>query len=389
MKIVADSNILSVESRFEDIADLKLISGRSIRRKDLLDADALLVRSITRVDKDLLDGTKVRFVGSATSGTDHIDLEYLQSKGIQFAEAGGSNANAVVDYCFAALAFAILHRNLKLQKCRVGIVGAGHVGGLFANRLQALGVACKISDPPLEQFLKSQEPASNADSASGYPSLSSFCALEELLNYEIVSLHVPLVFGGKHPTYRLLGEREFAQLQQTATLINTCRGSVVLESALIKKLKEFDAITYIADVWENEPDIFAELTRFADIATPHIAGYSHDAKMAATQMMLAAVTAYFELPAAKQSESELLEPFDLEFDKKPNAQWQYLLDIFPLVKLSEEFKNSVRMGNANMQFDAMRKRLLGRREFRNYAISGAGLPDSQLEFLQINGIKII
>jgi len=389
MKIVADSNILSVKSHFENIAELTLIAGRSIRRKDLVDADALLVRSITRVDKDLLEGTRVRFVGSATSGTDHVDLEYLQAKGIQFADASGSNANAVVDYCFAALAFAILHRNLKLEKCRVGIVGAGHVGGLLANRLQALGVKCRISDPPLEQFLKAQDSSLLLDPASSFPPLSSFCELEELLNYEIISLHVPLVFGGKSPTYRLLGEREFAQLQQTAMLINTCRGSVVLESALIKKLKEFDAITYIADVWENEPDIFVELTRFADIATPHIAGYSHDAKMAATQMMLAAVTAFFELPIVNQSESELLESFDLEFDKKPNAHWQYLLDIFPLVKLSEEFKNSVRMGNANMQFDAMRKRLLGRREFRNYAISGAGLPEMQQEFLQVNGIKII
>jgi len=215
------------------------------------------------------------------------------------------------------------------------------------------------------------------------------CELEELLNYEVLSLHVPLIFGGNNPTYRLLGEKEFAQMQQTATLINTCRGSVVHEPALIQKLKEFDGITYIADVWENEPDVFAELTRFADIATPHIAGYSHDAKLSATQMMLAALSTYFEIPAESQIESELLEPFDLEFDKRPDAHWQYLLDIFPLGKLSEDFKNSVRMGNADVQFDAMRKRLLGRREFRNYAVSGAGLPVTQQEFLQINGINII
>ena len=147
MKIFADKDILAVEENFSRYGELHLFDGRSVGQADLADADALLVRSITSINESLLDGSKIRFVGTATSGVDHVDRAYLIDAGIHFADAKGSNANAVVDYCFTALAYAALHRGFCLAGSKVGIVGAGAVGGLFAAKLAELGIEVRCYDP--------------------------------------------------------------------------------------------------------------------------------------------------------------------------------------------------------------------------------------------------
>lgn len=399
MRIVADSNILSIKSYLADIADLQLVPGREITRENLRNADVLLVRSTTRVDAELLRGTPVKFVGSATSGTDHIDLEYLRSAKIFFADARGSNANAVVDYCFAALAFAVLHRNLQLDLCTVGLVGAGHVGGLVAQKLAALGIAVQVCDPPLLEMLRAASPASpEGVAATGaetimqgrpVPPRSIFRNLDEVLQCDVISLHVPLILDGKYKTYKLLGERELRQLKPNATLINTCRGSVVDEPALIDKLRTRADLTCIVDVWDNEPNVDLELIARADIATPHIAGYSKDAKQAATMMLLDAMSRYFELPVFEPGQR--LVPVQIRNEpgrNLHNAQWRYLLEMLPLQKLSGELKQSALQGNVDRQFDAMRKHLMDRREFRNFEMAGAELSAEQKLFLRAQGLQL-
>lgn len=396
MRIVSDSNIFTAMPSLANAEELQLIPGRDISRKHLLNADALLVRSVTPVNEDLLHGTPVKFVGSATSGTDHVDLEYLRSANIHFAGAPGSNANAVVEYCFIALAYAVLQKNLQIERCKVGLIGAGHVGGLFARKLDKLGIDYRVCDPPLQKSigLETALPSVRviADSQLGtrsIPPVSRLCQLEDLLQCDVISLHVPLIMEGEFPTYKLIGERELRQVKPDVILINTCRGTVVHEPDLIRKLRSNDGMTYISDVWDNEPNISAELVALAAIASPHIAGYSQEAKQAATSMLLRALSEYFEQPAfdLQQPLSPAVNPKRI-LAKTSNAHWSYLLELLPLLKLSEELKQATGKENAGILFDAMRKRQLNRREFQFFSISAGTLTTTQQLFLQTQGLRI-
>lgn len=399
MRIVSDSNILSIKSSLQDSAELRLLPGREISREHLLDADALLVRSITRVDEDLLHGTPVKFVGTATSGTDHIDLDYLRAANIRFADARGSNANAVVDYCFAALAFAVLHRNLKLDQCTIGLVGAGHVGGLFAQKLDTLGIRYLVYDPPLQELIKADMQSSPArgkvkdsnpsDLRHFIPPAARFCSFKEILRSDVLSLHVPLTKVGPYSTHMLLGEQELGQLKPGVTLINTCRGAVIHEASLLAKLRATSGMTCIMDVWENEPNVAADLVPLVDIATPHIAGYSQDAKLAATAMLLAALVQFAGLAYLDVSgPGAAAEPGTVKFPGAENSHWACLLGLLPLGKLSEEFKLAVSQGESAAQFDAMRKQLMYRREFQRTHIATAAFNRAQQHILKIVGLQI-
>lgn len=215
MKIVADADILAVEGSFNRYGELVLIPGREIKKSHLQDVDALLVRSITSVGRGLLEGTRVRFVGSATSGTDHIDHDYLANHGIGFADSRGSNANAVVDYCFSALAHAVINKGLALQSSTVGIIGAGNIGSLLANKLEQLNIAYRLCDPPLDYYACSKK--SDSDDRRYY-------SLQETLQCNVVTLHVPLTTSGDYPTYHLLNNENLKFLPEGAVLINTSTG---------------------------------------------------------------------------------------------------------------------------------------------------------------------
>lgn len=373
MKILADSNILSVEQRFSRLGRLQLFDGRSLRREDLVGADALLVRSITPVDEALIAGTGVRFVGTATSGIDHIDTDYLATTGIGFAHARGSNANAVVDYCFAALAFATLHRGFSLPDSRVGIVGAGAVGAALAAKLEALGVNVLRCDPPLEIADRSGR---------------RYSSLEETLACDVVSLHVPLIRSGSHPTLSMIGAAEIERLEG-AVLINACRGSVVDESALKEALLSGAEITTVFDVWKNEPLIDVELLNLVDIATPHIAGYSEEAKLNATEMLAIACEKHFELGASDIPEHFAASTLSLQFDAAPDERlhWQTLLRAFPLEELSEQFRSGFEGANPATAFDRMRRRLRHRREFESMLLKMGQYSPAQRTFLSALGFR--
>ncbi len=398
MRIVSDSNILSIEAFLQESAELRLLPGREICRDHLLDADALLVRSITSVDESLLHGTPVKFVGTATSGTDHIDLDYLRATNIHFADARGSNANAVVDYCFAALAFAVLHRNLTLDRCTIGLVGAGHVGGLFAQKLDLLGIDYQVCDPLLAELIRSDiELAAVLDKEKGayserrkhfIPPVSRFCSFKEVLQSDVLSLHVPLTRSGAYPTFMLFDEQALNELKAEVTLINTCRGSVIHEAALTNKLRAANQMTCIMDVWANEPHVAAGLVPLVDIATPHIAGYSQDAKFAATAMLCAELAEFAGFAQQAVAGQKTAPAFHtVELPRTEDLRWGSLLGLLPLNRLSEEFKLSVSQGKSAMEFDAMRKQLLNRREFRHTHIANFVFNTGQQHFLNIVGLQ--
>ena len=375
MKIFADKNILAVQANFSRHGELHFFDGRSVCQADLVDADALLVRSITSIDESLIGGTKIRFVGTATSGIDHVDTAYLRDAGIHFVDAKGSNANAVVDYCFTALAFAALHRGFSLAGSRVGIIGAGAVGGLFSTKLEVLGVEVRCYDP----FL--------AVTAQGN---RKYYSLEAVLECDVVSLHVPLTSAAVHPTRNLIGAAELTALTKNAILINACRGGVVDEVALKRLLLKREDIMTVFDVWANEPAIDSSLAQSVDIATPHIAGYSAQAKSNATKILAQAFEGYFRLGAGMEVEIDEGNSDVVVVEGAPGklTQWSTLLTALRLDELSEQFKRALRDGAGAAAFDTFRQKLLTRREFINRPLRRDIYSRDQQQLLIVLGFRL-
>ena len=374
MKIFADENILAVQANFSRHGELHFFDGRSVCQADLVDADALLVRSITSIDESLIGGTKIRFVGTATSGIDHVDTAYLRDAGIHFVDAKGSNANAVVDYCFTALAFAALHRGFSLAGSRVGIIGAGAVGGLFSTKLEVLGVEVRCYDP----FL--------AVAAQGN---RKYYSLEAVLECDVVSLHVPLTSAAVHPTRNLIGAAELTALTKNAILINACRGGVVDEVALKRLLLKREDIMTVFDVWANEPAIDSSLAQSVDIATPHIAGYSAQAKSNATKILAQAFEGYFRLGADMEVEVDEGNSDVVVVEGAPGklTQWSTLLTALQLDELSEQFKRALSDGVGAAAFDTFRQKLLTRREFINRPLRRDIYSRDQQQLLIVLGFR--
>lgn len=267
--IVADRNIPYAQDAFRRLGEVVLVDTGGIVPRAVHAADAVIVRSETRVGRALLDGSRVRFVGTATIGTDHIDTRYLGEQGIAFASAPGSNANSVAEYVTAALLALAERRGASLAAMTLGVVGVGHVGIKVVNAAAALGMNVLHCDPPLAR-------------ATGE---SRFLPLDGLMDADIVTLHVPLTTDGADPTYHLFDIRRLRKMKPGAVLINTARGGVV-DSAALKEVLGAGALSAaILDVWEDEPSIDAGLLRRTLLATPHIAGYSLDGKVNAVRMM--------------------------------------------------------------------------------------------------------
>lgn len=297
--IVIDEQIPLIIEALSSVDEVTAVNGRSITNDLLCDtnASALFVRSTTTVDASLLANTNVNFVASATAGIDHVDLELLQERNIPFAYAAGSNAPAVVDYVLECLQHLDVHANTIL-----GIVGHGHVGSLLRETAVQNGMTVLVNDPPLLD--------SGCLNAEGALIVED---LEDLLRgCDVASVHVPLITTGHHPTYHLIGRHEMMVMKSHATLINTSRGGVVSEADIFA-LDDAQRPNLILDVFEDEPDVRRSILDVCNIATPHIAGYTTDAKMIGALMVLAAYAQYLgrsipltpSTPHAKMTTSRL------------------------------------------------------------------------------------
>jgi erythronate-4-phosphate dehydrogenase len=295
MLIVADENIPLLEAFFGDVGEIRRVSGRTMSAGDVRDADVLLVRSVTRVDRALLEGSGVRFVGTTTIGTDHVDLGWLEQNGIRFSAAPGCNANSVVEYVLSVLSLYAERCALDdWSRLTVGIVGVGNVGSELAEKLARLGFRVKLCDPP-----RAERQSEGTD---------TFVDLDEALACDIVSLHTPLTRESAHPTFHMIGERELAALTSEQLLINTGRGEVIDTAALRERLDQANAPLVALDVWEQEPRINPELVDRVWLATPHIAGYSLEGKIQGTEMIYQAISRFLGLPTRKQAGQFLPQP---------------------------------------------------------------------------------
>ncbi len=287
MNLLIDENIPGAREAFTRFGRVRLMPGRAIDAATVRDADALLVRSITRVDRALLAGSRVRFVATATAGTDHVRVDELDALGIRFAHAPGSNADSVVDYVLGVLALAF-PPPVGLAGRTVGIVGCGQVGARLLARLRALGVPCRVYDPLLTRDIPPES-----------------CSLEETLDGDVLSLHVPLTRDGAHATRHMIGASELARLRDEALLINAARGAVVDNAALLQSLGERPALRAALDVWEHEPLLDRALLARVLVGTPHIAGYAHDGKLRGARQVYAALRAFLGAGAAPADPREL------------------------------------------------------------------------------------
>lgn len=387
MKIVADENIVAVADYFRAHGELTLLPGRTIAADDLQDADVLLVRSITSVNEALLAGSRVRFVATATSGTDHIDLDYLERAGIGFASAGGSNANAVVEYCLAGMAELICRGSFSLQSRDVGIIGFGHVGSALYRRLTSLGLNCIVCDPLVEARSR----------ASGLFPDVSFCTLDTAMQASIITLHTPLTRQGEHATWHLFDETRIAAIGAGTLFINASRGGVVDNGALQQRLARRADLLTLWDVWENEPDISQTLLKEVTIGTPHIAGYSVEAKRNASEMNYRSFLEFFELSEAEADDSEpgrgdVRERLQIPVPASDGSQAQEervfsecVRTAFNIAAIDTQLRGS---GNGAEVFDGIRKRMAGRREFSHYALE-AELSPGNIRRLSSLGFEVV
>lgn len=351
MRLVVDENMAAGRRAFAAFGDVVTVPGREIDTEDVSRADALMVRSVTRVDRALLGGSHVRFVGSATSGFDHIDREWLAERGIAFAYAPGCNATAVADWVIAALAALHAQGRKPFGSGSVGVIGAGHVGSRVARRLVTLGYDVRVCDPPRAE----------AEGDSGFVDLAS------ALDADVVTLHVPLVDDGPHPTRGLIDAAALERVPAGSVLMNAARGGVVDEDVLATRLDDGPDLVTALDTWAGEPAIDAGLLPRIDLATPHIAGHTVEGRLRGTALIARAAVRHFgvtsdwdwrgELPPAPRATAGA-DPVEAVL-----SAWDPRADDARLRGLLREAPNA-----RARAFDRIRAACPQRREFASFSV---------------------
>jgi len=357
LNIIADENIPFVQDAFGSLGKIKLVQGRAIDPSTIKDTQVLLVRSVTRVNRELLENSPIQFVGTATAGLDHIDLEYLQARGIAIASAQGGNANSAAEYVITALLILAQRQGLTISRKSIGIVGVGNIGRLVKAKAEALGMAVVLNDPPLAQETGDKR----------------YRPLEEALDCDVVTLHVPLTHEGPFRTYHLFNHPNLANLKPSTIFINTSRGEVVETQALLSRLQKKPQGATVLDVWESEPDISWELFRLVSLGTPHIAGYSLDGKAQGMFLIYQALCQHLGLKPTWSPSDSLPAPAlpKTSIDPKGNSSEQILCDLATRIYNLEA--DHTRMGQLlqippekrPLEFDRLRKQYPVRREFHN------------------------
>ncbi|HWH85770.1 MAG TPA: 4-phosphoerythronate dehydrogenase PdxB [Pseudomonas sp.] len=359
MLIVADENIPLLDAFFAGFGEIRRVPGRSIDRATVEQADVLLVRSVTNVNRALLAGSKVCFVGTCTIGTDHLDLDYFNEAGIIWSSAPGCNARGVVDYVLGSLMTLAEIEGADLTQRTYGVVGAGEVGGRLIKVLKGLGWNVKVCDP-LRQ------------AAEG----GDYVSLEQVIEQcDVISLHTPLTRSGDDATWHLFDLQRLQQLKQGTWLINAARGPVVDNAALREVLLEREDLQAVLDVWEKEPEVDVALAELCVLATPHIAGYSLDGKQRGTAQIYQAYCAFIGQPADIQLSDLLPAPWlsqvSLHGDSDPAWALAMLCrGVYDPRRDDADFRRSL-VGNVAEQraaFDLLRKRYPVRREIEGLKV---------------------
>lgn len=353
MKIVIDNAIPFIKGVLENYAEVVYREGKKISRKDLHDADALIIRTRTRCNAELLEGSCVRFIATATIGFDHIDTVFCEANNIRWTSAEGCNSSSVQQYVAAALFQLAKKVNFRLSGQTIGIIGVGNVGRKVATLCGALGMRVLLNDPPRERREGSK----------------AFVSVQTILkDADIVSLHVPLNHQGQDRTFHMVDEKFTAKMQKHQMLINSSRGEVVDTIALRSALQEKKLAGGVVDVWENEPYIDPELLRLAEIGTAHIAGYSVDGKANGTSMSVQALSRFFGLGIDSwyPKNLPLPETTGIEIDCRNKHQEEVLGDL--VHRTYDILADDRRLRSAPGTFERQRVDYPVRREFPVYKV---------------------
>jgi len=353
MKIVADDKIPFLKGALEPHAEVVYIPGKQINKEILKDSDALLIRTRTKCTENLLEGTSVRFIGTATIGFDHIDTHYCNKNNILWTNAPGSNSSSVQQYIAAALIRISFEYNFKLKDKTLGIVGVGNVGSKIEKFARTLGMKVLLNDPPRARL----------------EGKKNFYSLRTVLSQsDIVTVHVPLNVVGEDYTYHLFNDESFKKIKRGAWFVNSSRGEVTDTFALKKVLYSGKVGGAVLDVWENEPDIDVELMQGAFIATPHIAGYSTDGKANSTAMVVNALSRYFNLPPKNWYPENVPLPSSpyISIDCKGKSEEEIVREAVLHTYNIEEDKTNLL--HSPTEFEKLRGDYKIRREFTSYTV---------------------
>ena len=347
MNIVADENLAFTEYFFAEFGEIQQKAGRTLTHADVQNADALLVRSVTKVDEKLIENTDLKFVGSATIGTDHLDITAIEKHNIAWSNAAGCNAQAVAEYVITALLkIDVVYLNAG-KDFTLGIIGLGNVGSRLAYMAQLLGWNVIAYDPFVHRDNIQQ------------------VDLEKLLKTaDAVTTHVPLTKTGEHPTYHLINAETLAMMKPKSILINSARGAVVEEAALIADIQHTGR-KVVLDVFEHEPEISQDVLDLMCIVTPHIAGYSLEGKARGTQMIYDAFCKTFDYPAHKKFETQLPAcPQYFYGNSIKQTLKNHLTEIYDIARDDADLRATVKDGKVDQKaFDHLRKNYPLRREW--------------------------
>lgn len=376
MKIIADENIAQVADYFGNEGELNVMPGRAIDPQAVMDADVLLVRSVTVVDENLLKHSKCKFVGTATSGIDHIDVEWLAENNIGLGWARGCNAESVVDYVFSALASLSEKKYFDWRNLSYGIVGCGEVGSRLATKLLAMQCRVFIYDPFLD---------------ASHPLAANFTTYDSVLKQDVITFHVPITTVSPWPTYHMLGRREFELFSSQKILLNAARGAVIDNEALLARLKQFPQQRVVLDAWEGEPGIDPDLMKRVAIATPHIAGYSREGKLNGTRMVHAQFRNFFGLREAGKPDVDTQKiMIEIPKSRRPLTQLNQLVrKAYDVMRDHADMQKLSHVSDIGAEFDALRKNYPARREFSAFSVRGSDLAETVHLEARILGFTVL
>ena len=358
MKILCDTNLPLGRTLFSTLGEVMLIDGTRLSARDLRDADMLMVRN-TPLNARLLEGSPVRFIGSAVSGTDHVDADWLEQAGITWVNAPGANSESVAEYCLAALLEYAHMRHRKLEGATAAILGAGWIGSLVGRRCAALGMRVLLCDPPRQAHPRDVE-------AQRFVPLA-----EALREADYIIPFVPLTRGGAHPTWHLLNRETLAGIRHGAVLINMSRGAICDTTAVIEALQEGRLRDGIFDVWEGEPNFSPELAALAFLSTPHLAGSAYEGKINGTLAIYRAACAFLGLrPAMRPTLPPPIVPrIEVDAAGKPEEEvlWFITQKLSMIVADHLNFQELIGLPQAARvrRFLALRRAYTYRRQFNS------------------------
>lgn len=321
----------------------------------------MVIRSVTKVNPSLIGNSKIEFIGTCTIGTDHVDEEYLKKSGITFKSAPGCNAQAVAEYVITNLLLYATNKNISLKNKTIGIIGVGNVGSIVASYATKLGMQTKLCDPPLQRK-NPQNPWSN---------------LQNTLQSDFITFHVPLNMQGEDRTFHLLNEDTISFIPEQAVLINSCRGEIVKTETLIKAMLAKKRGTTILDVWENEPNISHELLQKTTLASPHVAGYTYDAKIRGAVMIAHELQKHFQMTPQNFDAvgQENAPPISISIDEQDSHEKIILsccLAFFDPKIDDIALKSAPSDKPLGQLFDNLRKNYRKRREFQTIPVKFIG-----------------